>query len=147
MLPDSKSALITSLIKAKQSFDAIKKDKKNPHYGNRYATLDSVLESVEKHLHDNGLVMSQTLFSENNTLYLVTSLMHESGEKLESTYPIPIDSNPQKMGISITYARRYSVCAILSVTADEDDDGNGAVDFSAKKPTGTKTTTKSSSPW
>ncbi len=30
------------------------------------------------------------------------------------------------MGSAITYARRYSLSAILGVVADEDDDGNGA---------------------
>jgi hypothetical protein len=40
-------------------------------------------------------------------------------------------STPQKFGSALTYARRYAICSMLSVTADEDDDANSA---SGKKP-------------
>ncbi|MEH2393859.1 MAG: ERF family protein [Nostoc sp.] len=38
----------------------------------------------------------------------------------------PRVNDPQKIGSALTYARRYSLCAILSVAADEDNDGNVA---------------------
>lgn len=54
--------------------------------------------------------------------------MHESGEWLE-TEPLvmrPVKNDPQGMGSCITYARRYSYSALLSISTDEDDDGHSA---------------------
>ncbi|MEH2255276.1 ERF family protein [Nostoc sp.] len=53
-------------------------------------------------------------------------LFHESEERITSTYPLPKIADSQKFGAALTYARRYAVCAILSVTADEDNDAEGA---------------------
>lgn len=115
--------LLTALVKAKPVFTAIPKDKTNPHYKSKYASLDGVLAAVEPALHQNGLVIVQTV----EESHLVTRLYHTSGQSLESKLPIPVGiSDPQKLGSAITYYRRYAVCSLLSVTADEDDDGNNA---------------------
>jgi hypothetical protein len=124
--------LVKSLIKAKQSFGAIAKDRTNPHFKSKYATLDAILAAVEPGLHAHGLVLVQTLCTDNSGASLITHLMHESGEALSSSYPLPDIADPQKFGAAITHARRYAVCAILSVTADEDDDGNAASGDNAK---------------
>jgi hypothetical protein len=55
-------------------------------------------------------------------------LFHESGEFLTSEYELPDIQDSQKKGAALTYARRYTVCALLSITADEDDDANSAKD-------------------
>ncbi|HEY9300456.1 MAG TPA: ERF family protein [Phormidium sp.] len=39
---------------------------------------------------------------------------------------VKAQSEPQKFGMSITYARRYALQALFNVCADEDDDGNVA---------------------
>jgi hypothetical protein len=115
--------LLTALVLSKPAFTAIAKDRTNPHYKSKYSTLDSVLASVEPALHANGLVIVQII----EDSHLVTRLYHTSGQSIESKLPIPVGiSDPQKLGSAITYYRRYSVCALLSVTADEDDDGNNA---------------------
>jgi ERF superfamily len=117
--------LVKALIKAKKEFGPISKDRVNPHFKSRYATLDAILAVVEPGLHANGLVVVQVLSKEDGAT-LVTHLIHESGQQLTSSYPLPDITDPQKFGAAITYARRYALCAILSVTADEDDDGNAA---------------------
>jgi hypothetical protein len=43
---------------------------------------------------------------------------------ITSIYPLPEIIDSQKFGAALTYARRYALCAILCVTADEDDDAN-----------------------
>lgn len=118
--------LIEALIKARQSFDPITKDRTNPFHKAKYATLDSVLESVQPALSENGLAIVQVMDTLSGKSYLVTKLYHTSGNCIDSWYPIPELTDPQKLGAAITYARRYSVCAMLSVTADEDDDGESA---------------------
>ena len=58
---------------------------------------------------------------------LETRLIHaESGQWISSVTIIPLPKNdPQGMGSAITYARRYSLCAMLGIIT-EDDDGNAA---------------------
>jgi hypothetical protein len=70
---------------------------------------------------------------------LVTTIYHESGESISGSHPLPDITDPQKFGSAITYARRYSICAILSITADEDDDANTASDRNSNsKPQNSK---------
>jgi hypothetical protein len=42
-------------------------------------------------------------------------------------------NDPQKQGGSITYARRYQLCALLSIVAEDDNDGNETIVKSKKK--------------
>ena len=118
--------LIKALIKAKAEFNAIQKDGTNPHYKRKYATLDAVLDAVTPGFSKYGLVIIQTTEICEGQTTLQTHLFHESGERITSTYPLPEISDSQKFGAALTYARRYAVCAILSVTADEDNDAEGA---------------------
>jgi hypothetical protein len=117
--------LLKALVKAKAEFKPIPKDKQGPR--NRYSSLDAVLGAVEPALHKNGLAIVQATKHDGERFYLETTLFHTSGESLISTYPL-LDgaADSQKIGSSITYARRYSLCALLSVVADEDDDGAAA---------------------
>ena len=53
--------------------------------------------------------------------------MHESGEFIMETYQMkPVKNDPQGIGSSITYQRRYALGAVLGLNIDDDDDGNGA---------------------
>ncbi len=118
--------LAEALSKAQGSMTAAAKDGK-ANYG-KYATLDSVWDSARKPLADNGLAVTQaTDISEAGDMMLITTLMHTSGEWIGGVYPIrPTQNTPQGMGSAITYARRYSLSALLGLTADDDDDGNAA---------------------
>ncbi|HYX17484.1 MAG TPA: ERF family protein [Nostoc sp.] len=123
--------LISALIKAKAEFQPIHKNKTNPHYKSQYADLDSVLDAVTPALNTHGLAIIQLVGIVDGRTVLETRLYHDSGEFTSSVFPLPETSDPQKIGSALTYARRYSLCAILSVAADEDNDGNAA---SEKKP-------------
>ncbi|MEH2383479.1 MAG: ERF family protein [Nostoc sp.] len=118
--------LIKALIKAKAEFNPIQKDGTNPHYKRKYATLDAVLDAVTPRLSKYGLVIIQTTEIFEGKTVLRTHIFHESGENITSTYPLPEISDSQKFGAALTYARRYAICAILSVTADEDNDAESA---------------------
>ena len=122
--------LITALIKARQEFQPIRKDKANIFLKTKYATLDSVIEATESALSKHGLTIVQTTdlheIGEGSMpiQILRTVLYHESGQMLTSVYQLPVTDDQQKMGAAITYGRRYAICAILNVTADSDDDGS-----------------------
>jgi hypothetical protein len=118
--------LIPALIKARSEFQPIHKDKVNSYLNNQYATLDAVLAAVEPALRKYGLTIVQMTEVIGEQSVLRTSLYHESGQSISGNYPLPQTNEPQKLGAAITYGRRYALCALLSVTADEDDDGNAA---------------------
>jgi hypothetical protein len=126
--------LLTALVAAKTTFRPIPKDKVNPFHKSKYASLDAVLGAVEPSLLTNGLTLSHTVDSGR----LITRLYHTSGDYLESSFNIPDLSDPQKLGSIISYYRRYAVCGLLSVTADEDDDGNAAKPSFANQHAATK---------
>ena len=120
--------LAGALAKAQGELPAPKKTKtaKAGQYSYQYADLADVIE-VSKHiLAKHGLSVSQPTCLTPNGLVLVTKLLHESGESIEATYPLPALGKPQEMGSALTYARRYCYCAILGIAADADDDGEAA---------------------
>jgi hypothetical protein len=120
--------LLAALVAAKASFKPIPKDKVNPFHKSKYASLDAVLGAVEPSLLLNGLTLSHTVAEGK----LITRLYHTSGDYLESSFNLPELSDPQKLGSIISYYRRYAVCGLLSVTADEDDDGNAVSNVKQK---------------
>jgi hypothetical protein len=98
-------------------------------YRYSYAPLSEVVDAVRKPLADKGLSYTQVVQQTESTgITLVTMLMHKSGQWISSQYPLPKGLNSQDMGKAITYARRYSLCAILGIAAEDDDDGAGAVE-------------------
>lgn len=120
--------LYTALLKAKRSINPPSKNRK-AMYG-RYADLEAILQAVEGPLANEGLLIVQSVRTENgSTPFLQTRLVHaETGQELTSELPLVTKdpNDPQKLGGSITYARRYGITALINIVADDDDDGNTA---------------------
>ena len=105
----------------------VTKNAVNPHFRNRYATLDAILDVVRPILSKHGMAVSQEPLMEEGRCGVVTRIVHESGEVRESTLLLPVkDQTAQAAGSAITYARRYALSAVLGIAADEDDDGQEA---------------------
>lgn len=123
-------ALTKALVAAQSKMDNAPMNKTNPHFKSKYSDLPAVREATIKALTDHGLAILQgTDVADDGRLTLRTRLMHESGEWIESSYPLPTDLNkPQAMGSALTYARRYTWASICGIAADEDDDAHGAQD-------------------
>jgi hypothetical protein len=91
----------------------------------QYADLADVLDHVRGPLTKNGLAIIQIV----TPGMLITRLVHESGQMFESNYPLPtIAVDPQSMGSAITYARRYSLCPLLGIAGETDDDAKEATE-------------------
>jgi hypothetical protein len=124
---ESIASLAKALSAAQGSIKSALKDSNNPFFKSKYADLASVWESCRPALSSNGLAVTQSTAFVGELLVLETMLMHLSGEWVSSVYPIsPVKSDPQGVGSAITYARRYSLSALVGVVAGEDDDGNAA---------------------
>jgi hypothetical protein len=122
--------LAAALAKAQGAMTNAEKDRENPFFHAKYATLASIWNACRGALSSNGLAVTQITSRSENGLTLVTLLMHASGQWISSEYPVnPIKNDPQGMGSALTYARRYGLSAIIGQQADEDDeddDGNAA---------------------
>ena len=135
-----KSETISELAKALSNFQgkmtAVKKDAVNPFYKSKYATLDTIWETIRKPLSESGLSIAQTMNVFGDKSLLETTLYHNSGEWISGTQLVnPIKDDPQSLGSAISYARRYSLSALLGIVADEDDDANVATKPEPVKPT------------
>lgn len=130
--------IATALVAFNGEVSKIEKDSVNPHFRNKYASLDNIIDEIRPILTKHGLAVIQMPSGDGETLTMSTLLVHTSGEFIESP-PLtmrPSKNDPQGIGSCATYARRYSLAAFLSLNTGEDDDGNAA---SASAPrTGTK---------
>lgn len=100
------------------------KDRTNPHFGSKYADLASIMDAIREPLSSNGLAVAQLVTSNADGVTCTTRLLHSSGESIEAACWLPVvQKTPQSYGSTITYARRYSLAALVGV-ASEDDDGN-----------------------
>ena len=119
-------AIAPSLIKAQSQMQGISKEGKNPAFRSKYVTLDSILDTLRPILTSNGLMLTQGS-QEPQAMQAVTvesRIIHTSGEWISTTVTKP---DAHGLGSALTYGRRYSVSALLAISADEDDDANGAV--------------------
>ena len=123
-------AIAPALIKAQSQMQGITKEGKNPAFKSKYVTLDSILDTLRPILTSNGLMLTQGS-QQPETLQAVTvesRIIHTSGEWIATTVTIPVTKpDAHGLGSALTYGRRYSVSALLAISADEDDDANGAV--------------------
>lgn len=135
--PDTK-AISKAIVAAQPEIAAALKTSINPHFKSKYADLSAVWESCKDVLRSHKLAVIQTFSSENKegSVLIETRLVHESGEWMQGELPMPIKdpNNPQAVGSAITYARRYSLSAILGIVTEEDDDGNNASQETYSKP-------------
>ena len=141
----NKSESIKELATALAKFQAEVKNPansaNNPFYKSKYAPLNEILNGVRPLLAKNGLSILQMPGGDSQETSITTLLMHESGEWIESE-PLTmkaVKNDPQGAGSVITYARRYSLSAILGISSEDDDDanhasGNGSTDSPQATP-------------
>ncbi len=93
-----------------------------------YADLASCFECIRAAYATNGLSVRQTFhpYGEDGTIYLVTTVRHESGQFERSYLPMPGRVPPQELAKTATYLKRIALCAITGIAADDDDDGEQA---------------------
>lgn len=125
--PNVSLQALLAFVNAQRSIGRVVKTGKNPHFNSKYVELNGLLEAVNEALEANHLFVLQTpQINERGEFVLETLVMHESGAlAARSIWPIKSKDNndPQKIGGAVTYARRYSLMALMNV-AGEDDDGN-----------------------
>ncbi|EMB44009.1 ERF family protein [Treponema denticola] len=104
--------------------------KNSQAYGYKYTDLDTITQTIKPMLHKHALAYMQSIGSTmQGQVTLTTRLFNSNGQYIEDTVALPIITNTknneaQTLGMSITYMRRYALCAMLGITSDEDVDAN-----------------------
>ena len=127
---ESSKTMFEGLKRARSNFGPITRDKENVDIRKsgesyKYVSLDSILRAIAKPLEDEGLYLTHRFDVRDGSGLMTTSLCHpESGHALHSTLPVNMSGDMQALGTSITYLRRYSIVALLSLAVDEDTDAS-----------------------
>src|SRR6516162_225915 len=93
----------------------------------RYAPLSSGLDTVRKTLgkHEIATMQTTAIDQPSGMVQLTTTLAHSSGEWIASDWPVcPVAelANPQRMGLALTYARRYALFTLAGIAGEDDLD-------------------------
>jgi hypothetical protein len=89
----------------------------------KYADLTDISDALRPLLSslDLSFVCRPTL-DEQGRFVLAYALLHVSGEEMGGFSPLPTSGTPQQVGSAITYARRYTLCAVTGLAPGDDDD-------------------------
>lgn len=127
--------LAAALAKAQGQLEGAKKSSSNPFFKSKYADLAECWNTCREALTANEISVIQMPeeINENGRLNITTMLVHSSGQYISSTLTMTVTKlDPQAIGSAITYGRRYALAAMVGL-AQEDDDGEKAMERSKDK--------------
>jgi hypothetical protein len=121
--------LATALAKAQSEMATAGHNQKNPFFKNSYADFEAIIAASRPALTKHGLSVVQAPFMyEDGNSYLVTILMHASGEWIKSkARHSPLKTDVQSLASYNTYLKRMCYTSLVGVATGEDDDGEAAV--------------------
>ena len=130
---DEINQLAKALCSAQSELQGTATDGKNSHFKSQFSTLKACISAVREPLAKNGLSVTQQYMYYEKRTFLVTTLLHTSGQWMRSYGELILDKmSSQALGSSTSYMRRYGLTAMLGLY-QEDDDGNSAEIKRSKK--------------
>jgi len=128
--------IATALLEFHKTNPHVVEDKRNPHFKNTYASLESVIKAVRT-ASQFGLTFTQEMDFEGDITFVRTVMMHSSGDtRVSRTKIVSKDPNdPQKQGSAISYAKRYGLQSIYGLSSPSDDDDGEIANKDGKPPT------------
>lgn len=121
---------LLGILAVQRNVGAVKRDRKNAHLRNSYATLEAVLDAAVPHLTEAGCVVVQAVsVNEGGHVAVETRIMHaESGHWVATVMAAPRQGNKginelQAAGVTTSYLRRYTLLGLLGLGTSDDTDG------------------------
>lgn len=144
------SELAAALVEALAELTVIERNrtasiptKSGGSYSYAYADIGDVIAATRPVLAAQGVVALTPVSGREGGLQVGVTLLHKSGERLDfDPLFFPGGNDPQAVGSTITYYRRYALLAALGIATGEDDDG-AAAKAAANRP---KKTTRPAEP-
>ena len=135
--------LAKAMLAVQGAVSNVLRDATNPHFKNRYATLENVVAAIRPPCVANNLVVMQAAGEPSGGMIPVeTRIIHaESGEWMKSTIALPATKPvAQGFGSAITYACRYSLMSLFNLPPADDDGNAASVKNGTNKPADSHTT-------
>ena len=103
-------------------------------YGYKYAPLDSIIKTIKPLLKSNGIGYIHQITEIENSKVLQTKIFSCDNIDDYLSSDLTIEditfkgmNKLQALGASITYLKRYQLCALLGIVSEEDTDGSSKV--------------------
>lgn len=114
--------IYSQLLEFQKKLRKVNKDAKGYNYS--YASFDNVVDTISSELQSQGLGYTHTFDGQD----IVCTLFNAEAETITSKLTLSTEilkgmNASQSMGAAITYARRYTLTAILGLVTDDDTDG------------------------
>lgn len=121
--------LASALAHAQADLGVVFKHSRNDAFGSKYADLTRVWDAFQRVGPRHGLSVVQMPGAYDpaaRTMSMSVRLMHNSGQWLGGDMSMPLSRvDAHAYGTACTYARRYSLAALIGI-CPHDDDGNAA---------------------
>ena len=131
IMSDSVDLLATAFAKAQGEFSVAYKGSSNPFFKSNYADFEAIVKATRPALSKHGLSVVQppVIFVEDGNSFLVTILLHSSGQWIKSTARhSPVKSDVQSLSSYNTYLKRMCYSSLVGVATSDDDDGEAALE-------------------
>ncbi len=128
--------LVEKIAKIKQEIGVMSKDMANPFFKSKYFDINQLLENIKPLEEKYRVSITQPLTNVNGipAIALViddldadANFEKPEDKQIREVTILPMNPDPQKMGSTITYFRRYALVSYFEIQA-EDDDGNRGAD-------------------
>lgn len=102
----------------------------NPFTKSQYTTINAIYQQLLPVMAEHQLYLTSRAANGQVT----TTIHHENGASLSSSFRLPDTDDIQKIGGAMTYGTRYNIVAMMALP-QEDDDGHTASQPSKAKRT------------
>lgn len=98
------------------------------HNQAKFAKLEDINDTIRPVLHQYGFAITFRTRCEPGLVVITTVLSHQQGHSEETEIPLPADTSGgknavQAIGSTISYGKRYGICALLNISTGDDTDG------------------------
>jgi len=98
-------------------------------HNNKYALLEDINDAVRPTLQRHGFAIKFDLEQPEGVVIVRATLSHREGHREDACVTLPLDTSGSKsavqsVGSTISYGKRYTICALLNISTGDDIDGN-----------------------